>query len=297
MLSGLTMAFVQQYRFAAAESVPSRLAARAVAVVLVGGIVAGILGPELARRAADWIAPAPYSGSFLGLAALNVAASALLLLYRDGPQATVAPGLEIAAQGRPLRQIVSQPVYLLAVLAGGVAYGGMNLITTAIPVHLHTGHGYSLQQTALMVQSHVVAMFLPSFFTALLLERLGLLRVMLAGIACMAAAATLGVVGGRLADYWLALVLLGLGWNLLFVGATVLLTRSYSPAERFGAQAVNDLLVFGSQGLASLMAGPLLFYTDWRTLNLLGFPFLAATLASLLLLRRLLADAPGLRAA
>jgi MFS family permease len=151
---------------------------------------------------------------------------------------------------------------------------------------LHYGHGFSLDVTALVIQSHIIAMYLPSLFTGLLLERLGLLRVMLAGVICLLGCVTLGLVGRELLHYWAALVLLGLGWNLLFVGATVLLTRSYRPSERFKAQAVNESTIFGAQAVASLSAGTVLFFANWHVLMLISLAFVSATLAGILLTRR-----------
>ena len=288
LLLGASFAFVQQYRFAAAESARPPFAGRAVSFVLLGGIVAGILGPELANVSKDWLPSAQYSGSFLGLALLQAAVALGMLLYRNiALQQAGVPEPE-----RPLREIVMQPDYLTAVLAGAVAYGAMTIVTTATPIHLHVLHGYTLGQTSMVIQSHVVAMFLPSLFTGFLLERLGVTRVMVSGIASMVLASILGAVGHDLPIYWGAMVLLGLGWNLLFTGATVLLTRNYRPAERFKAQAANDLMVFGVQAIASLLAGTVLFYGNWQLLNLIGLPFLMLTLA-VVLARRRLASVPS----
>jgi len=222
------------------------------------------------------------------VALLSAAVALGMLLYQNmTPQLVGAPEPE-----RPLREIVAQPLYLTAVLAGAVAYGAMSFVMTATPIHLHNAHGYTLAQTSLVIQSHVVAMFLPSLFTGFLLERMGVTRVMLSGVVSMVLASILGVLGHDLPVYWGALVFLGLGWNLLFTGATVLLTRSYRPAERFKAQATNDLIVFSVQATASLMAGTILFYGNWDILNLIGVPFLMLALA-VVLVRRRMASAPS----
>jgi MFS family permease len=285
---GANLAFVQQYRFAAVESAEPHFAGRAVSFVLMGGIAAGILGPELANVSKDWLSAAQYSGSFLTLALLQAAVALALLFYRNvTPQQAGVPEPE-----RPLREIVTQPLYLTAVLAGAVAYGMMTFIMTATPIHLHNAHGYTLAQTSLVIQSHVVAMFLPSLFTGFLLERLGVTRVMLSGVAGLVLASILGVLGHDLPIFWGAMVLLGLGWNLLFTGSTVLLTRSYRPAERFKAQAANDLPVFGVQAIASLLAGMVLFYGNWDVLNLIGLTPLVLILA-LILVRRRMATLPS----
>jgi predicted MFS family arabinose efflux permease len=287
LFMGLNTAFMQQYRFAAVESAQPRFAGRAVSFVLVGGIAAGILSPAVTNLSKDWLPAVQYAGSFLCLALLYAAVALGMLLFQNTtPQPTSVPEPE-----RPLRDVVARPQYLTAVLAGAAAYGMMAFMITATPIHLHKVHGYTVAQTAMVVQSHVVAMFLPSLFTGFLLERLGVTRVMLSGVAGMVAASILAVAGHDLPLFWGAVVLLGLGWNLMFTGATVLLTRSYQPAERFKAQAANDLIVFSVQAAASLLAGTVLFYGNWDILNLIGLPFLMLVLA-VVLLRRQKVSAP-----
>jgi MFS family permease len=288
LLMGVNTAFMQQYRFAAVESAQPRFAGRAVSIVLAGAILAGLVSPALVNASKDWLAAAQYAGSFLSLALLYAVVALGMLLFQDvAPQQAAVPEPE-----RPLREIVARPQYLTAVLAAAAAYGMMAVVVTAMPIHLHQVHGYTLAQTALVIQSHVIAMFLPSLFTGLLLERLGVTRVMVSGVAAMVTASILAIVGHDLPLMWGAMVLLGLGWNLLFTGATVLLTYSYRPSERFKAQAANDLIVFGVQATASLMAGTVLFYGNWDLLNLIGLPFLMLVLA-VVLLRRRKASAPS----
>jgi MFS family permease len=285
-LIGSSTAFGQQYRFAAAESVPTQYAARAVSFVLVGGIAAGYLGPEIATRAHYIFQDHAYSGAFLILAGLYAVVAVLLIFLKD-----ILPVEEEAVgEDRPLRRIISQPVFLGAVLSAAVAYGVMSLIMTATPLHLHRGHGFSLEETAWVIKSHIIAMYLPSLFTGLLLERLGVLRVMALGILGLFTCVILAFISSELVHYWWALVLLGVGWNFLFVGATVLLTGVYHTRERFKVQASNDFLVFGTQAFTSLSAGTLLYYANWDILNIMALPFLALTLAVVLLLRRQLVE-------
>jgi predicted MFS family arabinose efflux permease len=288
LLIGVNGAFVQQYRFAAAESVPASESSRAVSIVLVGGIVAGYLGPEVARRTRDMIPAVPYAGAFLSLALLYAAVMILLLFLKDGVVQQAAE----ATDSRPFRAIMSQPVYLVAILSGVVAYGVMSFIMTATPLHLHHIEGYDLDATARVIQSHIMAMFVPSLFAGILIERLGLVRVMLAGVLALFACVVLALISRALVHYWGALVLLGIGWNFLFVGGTVLLTRSYQPAERFKSQAVNDFAIFGTQALASLSAGSVLYAANWDTLNLLTLPLLALTFGAILSLRQVIAPLP-----
>ena len=281
LLIGSNTAFVQQYRFAAAESVQPQFVGRAVSLVLVGGVFAGFLGPEVAKRSISWLNFGAYSGAFVGLAILYALAVLVLLFLRD----VVPAGLETAGPERPLREVVTQPTYLIAVSAGAVAYGVMSFIMTATPVNMGVIEGFSLAQTTLVIQSHIIAMYLPSLFTGIILERLGLVKVMTTGVLLLLACVGLGLVSTHFIHYWGALVLLGLGWNFLFVGGTVLLTRSYRPAERFKAQATNDFLIFGLQAFTSLSAGTVLFTANWQALNLLNLPFLLGMLAVIYLSR------------
>jgi MFS family permease len=280
-LTGGSGAFMQQYRFAATESVAPAFAGRAVSFVLVGGILAGFLGPEIAKRARDLLG-AEYVGAFVVLAALYGGLALLLLLLKDSVVAEQASG----GEERPLAAIIAQPVYRVALLAGVVGYGIMTFTMTATPLHLHTMHHYSIEETAWVIQSHVIAMFLPSLFTGFLVDRIGVLRMLLLGLLAMGLNVVLGVFGSELIHYWAELVLLGVGWNFLFVGGTVLLAQSYRPAERFKAQATNDFIIFGVQAAASLSAGVVVFSSGWVLLNLVSIPFLLLVLVAVLSLQR-----------
>jgi MFS family permease len=285
LLIGTNSAFTQQYRFAAAESVEPHFAGRAVSFLLLSGVVAGFLGPEIARRTKDLL-PVAYTGSFVALALLYALVILILLFMREVRSIQAGAEAVSVQEARPLRQIVRQPNYVGAVLAGTVAYGVMSFIMTATPVHMHNQAGFTLGATALVIESHIIAMFLPSLFTGFLLERLGELRVMLMGIAAMLGTVLLGLVSRDLLDYWAALVLLGVGWNFLFVGATLKLTQSYRPSERFKAQGFNDFSIFSVQALLSLSAGVALFRTSWGTLNLMMLPLLALVLTAIVLTRK-----------
>jgi MFS family permease len=279
--TGMNGAFVQQYRFAASESVEPRYASRAVSFVLVGGIFAGILGPELAKRTKDLLGIGLYTGSFVSLALLYVVAAFLLLFLKNiTSQEKTALGIE-----RPLGQIVVQPVYLVALLSGAIGYGVMSFTMTATPIQLNRMSGFALDETAWVIQSHVIAMFAPSLFTGYIVERLGVLKVMFVGVLLLGCCVLLGLISQHLLHYWAALVLLGLGWNFVYVGATVLLTESYRPAERFKAQATNEFTIFGIQALASFSAGTVIFSAGWVVLNLISLPFLIIMLGALLFLR------------
>ena len=179
---------------------------------------------------------------------------------------------------RPLKVVVRQPVYLTAVMAALVAYGVMSFVMTATPVSMHVMDDFSIEATAWVIQSHVMAMFIPSLFTGFLISRYGLTRIMLSGIVLMTVCVALALVDRRFLHYWAGLVLLGVGWNFLFIGGTTLLTRCYSPAEarmhEDGPFMPNDFAVFGFQALASLSAGTVIFMAGWEVLNGLNLPLL-----------------------
>lgn len=288
-LMGQHSAFVLQYRFAATESVPAELSGRAVSLVLLGGILAGFLGPEIAKRAQSLL-PALYAGSFAALAALYMLGLLLVLLYRNTiPQAD--EGTAAKQPERPLAEIARQPAYQVAVLAGVASYGLMVFIMTATPLHMH-GHGFSLDDTAFVIQSHIIAMYLPSLFSGFLIEKFGTLRIMLAGVLLMLFCNVAGLLSVELPGYWTALVLLGLGWNLLFVGGTVLLTSTYRTSERFKTQASNDFTIFAVQALSSFSAGSLLHGAGWDLMNWLGLGIMLLTAVVILARRKTLAPSP-----
>lgn len=273
-LIGFNLAFVQQYRFAAMESVATELAGRAVSWVLLGGVVGGLLGPELGRltrtsMSIEYVAP------FLILGVLH---SALGLLFAAGLR-DLRPEKETdAAAARPLRTIVAQPAFRTALVAGVVAYGVMSLIMTATPVSMHVLDGHSVDATAFVIESHIVAMYLPSLITGLLITRYGAPRIMFAGGLAFSVATGLALAGQTWAFYLSALIALGAGWNLIWVGATVLLGQTYRPAERFRVQALNDFVVFAMQATASLSAGAILHSVGWRALVAFALPAVALVL-------------------
>ena len=279
---GMNGAFVQQYRFAAAENATPEYAGRAVAYVLVGGMVGGVLGPEVAKRSRHLL-EAEYAGGFLVLAALLVLLVLVVSRLRDNgarfatppppphrtPVAGAPHGVRSAAASR-----LSAPGFGVAVLAAAVAYAVMSSVMTATPLHLNAT-GLPLDRTAIIIQSHVIAMYLPSLASGYIMDRLGVARVLLVGVVGMTASIVVGVNAASLPAFWAALVLLGLGWNMLFLGGTVLLARRATGAERFRLQAINDFGVFGTQALASLSAGTALVLVGWDALNLTALPLLA----------------------
>lgn len=282
LLIGANLAFIQQYRFAAAESVDVQHVSKAISFVLLGGIAAGFLGPELAKRTKNVLDLGDYAGSFASLAILYLLVAGLLFFLRE-PR---SPSEAATGRGRPLREVITQPGYLIAVLGGMVAYGVMSFIMTATPISMHVIDGHSLDTTAGVIQSHVVAMYLPALFTGALIARWGAARVMVMGLCATVACVLFALSGHQPWIYWMALVLLGVGWNFQFLGATVMLTANYRPEERFKAQAVNDFVIFGTQALMSLSAGAVIHRANWEILNLITLPFLILVLLTMLFLRR-----------
>ncbi len=280
---GGNIAFVQQYRFAAAESVESSHTAKAISFVLLGGIAGGYLGPELAKHTRNWLDYGEYTGSFVSLTGLYLFTVFLLFFLHDmQTEESVATGEE-----RTLTTIIKQPLYYTAVLAGVISYGIMSLLMTATPINMHILCGFSLEDTAWVIQSHVIAMYFPSLFTGYLVNRFGLFKVMIAGVAILVVCLGVGLFAAELLHYWLALVLLGVGWNFLFVGGTILLTQTYRSQERFKAQAVNDFTIFGIQAISSLSAGTLIYFGGWELLNYLSMPLLVVMLIVLLTRQRI----------
>lgn len=277
---GANLAFVQQYRFAAAESVEAHNISKAVSWVLIGGILAGVLGPEIVKLTRGLLDYGDYTATFISLSIIYIAVASLILFLREAP----VQNTEVFGSERPLRQVMAQPAYLVAVMAGMVAYGVMSMIMTATPVSMHVIDGHSLDITARVIQSHIIAMFLPSLFTGVIVGRLGAVRVMTIGVFAMLACVVLALISHEIMHYWSALVLLGVGWNFLFVGGTTLLTTTCRPAERFKAQATNDFMVFGTQAIASLSAGTVLHLASWEILNFLMLPVLIMTLLAILVL-------------
>ena len=270
-LLGANMAFVQQYRFAAAEFVSEAQAGRAVSTVMLGTLAAAVLAPELGDRTrlmGDW---PEFTGSFVALAVV-CALAGLVLLALGHPHTRVTHTLQPV---RSLGVVARQPAFIAAVLAGVTSYAVMSFIMTATPISMHVVDGMSVGATKSVISMHLLGMYVPSLFSGWLIGALGVRRMMLIGLASMAACVAISVyVGQHFVHYASALVLLGIGWNFLFVAGTTLLTTSYAPSERFRAQGLNDFVVFGAQATASLLAGPAITRLGWQAVNGLSVPFL-----------------------
>jgi predicted MFS family arabinose efflux permease len=282
MLFGINMAFTQQYRYFAAESVESKYVPRAISLVLVGSIGAAFVGKELATRGQFWIQDVPFAGTMAVLAMMFVIQA--LLFFAMAPAREHDHGA-IEQSERPVGEIIRQPVFIVAVLGATAGFGLMTLVMTATPLSMHVNDGYSLEQTASVIQAHVLGMYVPSLVAGFLIERIGVARMMLVGALGLLATSIIGLQGHTVLHYWWALVLLGIGWNFLYVGGTTMLTYTYSMAERFRAQAVNEFLVFGTSATASLLAGTVMHFYGWGTLMLIPMPILIIICVALISVR------------
>lgn len=271
LLVGIYQAFAQYYRFAAAEAASASFKSQAISLVLAGGVVAAIAGPQIGVLAKD-IAGPEFVGSFLAIVVLSLMASAFLAFIRMPPALAVG----IDGEARPLMQIVRQPKFLVALGGAAVGFGVMILAMTATPLAM-VAHHHAASDAAFVIQWHVLGMFVPSFFTGFLIARFGVLTMMLAGAAALAGHVAISLSGLALLHFLSALVLLGVGWNFLFVGGTTLLTETYRPSERAKVQALNDFSIFGVVVVASFASGWLMHGIGWMGVNLAALPFLAAT--------------------
>ncbi len=281
-MMGSNNAFVAQFRFAAAESVPEALTSRAIAWVMLGTVGAAVVAPQLLIAVRGW-SDIEYVASFLLLGAIYLLGAATLTGLRVPPPAS---NTVVDAHPRPFRQIARQPAFALAVMSAAIGYGTMALIMTATPVNMHVVDGLSVESTALVIQGHVLAMYLPSLVSGWLVARLGISRMIIAGTLAEMSCVLIALSGREVMHYGAALIALGIGWNLMFVAGTTLLTRCYRPAERFRVQAVNDFCIFGVMAAASLLAGVLINEAGWQWLNLIALGPLLVLLATASTLRR-----------
>ncbi|MCG6658140.1 MFS transporter [Halomonas campisalis] len=281
LLLGLYQGFAMYYRFAAADVASPAFRSRAISFVMAGGVAAAFLGPWNASAAADLVAGVPSGGPYLVIAILALLAIGLLSQLRVPPSGEPRPG----ETSRPMAAIATQPSFLVAVLAGAVGYAIMVLVMTATPLAMRA-RGFEMAQVAFIMQWHVLGMFAPSFVTGGLIARCGVSPILLTGAGLLAAAALVANLGTSLAHFWTALVILGIGWNFLFVGGSALLSSVHTEAERGKVQGINDLIIFSLVAMGSLMSGALLHRLGWEGLNLAMLPaILVVALATLWLHR------------
>lgn len=271
-LVGVYQSFAQFYRFAASEAADVEFRPRAISLVLAGGIVAAFLGPFLGRIGGLLIEPT-YVGSFLLLSCVSLVG--LAVLSRLHMPAQVVDTVD-TSRGRPWSKIVKQPTYLVALFAAVTGYSIMILVMTATPIAMTHYHHHDLSSASTVIQLHVLGMFLPSFITGNLITRFGVLKVMFTGVVLLTTAVLISWTGTGFASFAGTLVVVGVGWNFLYIGGTTLLTTTYTPPEKSRAQATNDMTIFAVGLASSFGAGGLLSQFGWQSLNGFLLPWLAS---------------------
>ena len=271
-LFGIGGAFTQQLRFAAIESTDNEKdIPKTLAILMLSGVFAAFLGPEIAVTAREWLAsPHGYAGSFL-LLAFFIGLGTLVMVFFKEPQIKDESS---EGEARPLSIIVKQPIFIIAICTATIGFALMSYLMTATPLSMHHMQGHSLVETKWVIQSHIAAMYLPSLLTPWLVKKIALKGLLLLGSAIYIVVALIAFSGQEVLHYWWALILLGIGWNFLFLTGTSLLPQSYKACERHKVQATNDFVLFGIQAFASLMAGWVLFAGGWNYVVLTSLPFI-----------------------
>jgi MFS family permease len=272
--AGLGFGIGQHYRFAVAEVATPNYRPRAISLVMTGGVLSAALGPEIVKHTRDMVVPHLFLGTYLTLALLPVACMALLTFTRLPPPPPRSAG------GAPVREIIARPAFVAAAATGLVAFGTMNLIMTSTPVEMMLC-GFGIGASATVIQAHAVAMYGPGFFTGRLISRYGTARIATVGAALSALCVLVGLQGQGFWHFAVALALLGVGWNFMFVGATTMLSTAHDPVERVRAQAANDLIVFGTVACTAFLSGAVHTGGGWAALNLSILPPLAVAVGLL----------------
>jgi MFS family permease len=275
LLQGLSASFAWYYRFAAADSSPIDFKARAISYVMLGGVIAGFAGPQLAKWSVDWFAPVTFKGVYIAISLVSIV-SLLVVQFLRIPTLSAS---ERASGGRPLREIAAQPTYRVALCSSMLGYGVMTLIMSATPLAM-LACGYGFTDSATVIQVHIVAMFLPSFFTGTLIHRFGALPIIAAGALIQLGCALVNLSGIDFWNFLVANLLVGMGWNFTFVGGSALLTQTYEPAERGKVQASHDFTVYATTATAAALAGFLQQRAGWTILNLAAIPLMATVVAA-----------------
>lgn len=281
--TGFYMSAQGFYRFAAADTASDAFRPKAISYVMAGGLASAIIGPQLVKVTSEALV-VPFMGAYLAIIVINLVGS-LLFLGLDIPRP--APPSPDAPKGRTTWELLTTPVIMVAIICAMVSYALMNLVMTSTPLAV-VGCGFEQSNAADVVSAHVLAMFIPSFFTGHLIARFGTKKIVATGLVILAAAGLVGLQGVELENFFIALVLLGVGWNFGFIGATTMLAGAHEPHERGRIQGMNDMIVFGGVTLASLASGGLMNCSGgmpqdgWTAVNLAMVPFLALAGAALI---------------
>lgn len=276
LVFGVYNAYGQYYRFAAADVASVDFKSTAISLVLAGGLVGGIVGPTASRYTVDLLEPR-FTGAYLALIGFALLTMLVLRFIQIPPLSAKAQ----AAAGRPLAEIAAQPKFIVAVMAGAIGYGVMNFLMTSTPIAMGVcGHPYG--DAAFVISSHVIAMFAPSFVTGRLIRRFGVLQIMFTGALLNFAAIAVALSGIAVPQFWVSLVLLGVGWNFLYIGGTSLLTETYRPEEMAKAQGANDQTIFIMMAISSFTSGVTVTAAGWERVNLFALPMVAVVAVAIL---------------
>lgn len=279
-VNGVSSGFVQQYRFAAADRGTAEFKPKAISLIMAGGIAAAVIGPQLVIYASDWAAPVPYAGAFYAATILFVLSFAALSLLNPSNLSLATEADVPVLPSRSLGEIALQPRFIIALLCGTSAYALMSFVMTGAPLAM-VHHGFSVEQSTLGIQWHVMAMFAPSLFTGSLIARFGKETIVATGLLILIACGFVALAGLELIHFWGSLILLGIGWNFGFIGATAMVTDTYQPHEKNKTQGLNDFILFGSVALASFLSGLSLNAYGWYFLNYVIFPVVIVCLLGL----------------
>ena len=271
-LPGTGMAFIHQYRFAAAETVEKDKAPKAVSMLLLAGIVSAFIGITLANKTKDLISDHVYVGSYIALACLTIMPAIFLSFYKNSK--IINKNNSTYSNVRTYKEFVSDPKFLQAMVAATFGYVVMAFLMTATPISMHYVHKLSVDKVGLVIQFHVLGMFLPSLFTGNLIKRFGFSNIMYTGVFFYALTISLSLFEPTFINYFASLIFLGIGWNFLYISGTSLLVTTYNEQEKFKAQGFNDLIVFSATAIGSLSAGILISLLSWKIVNFMCIPFL-----------------------
>ena len=273
-LTGIAIGIAQQYRFAALDECRAESHAKAISVVMSGGVLAAFIGPNLAIWSQNWFSQNVYVGAFVGLAVLYVLALLLIVCLPLKQQATAN---QVAQNVRSYGELFQQPLFVAAIASGAIGYGVMVFLMTATPLAMHH-HDYAFPDIAVVIQWHVLGMFVPSFFTGHLIKKHGLKPIIMLGCTLLIISALINLFGQSYVHFFTSLVLLGIGWNFTFIGATQLVSLTYRPQEKGKVQGMNDFLVFTTAAIASLFAGQTVETIGWIWVNLISLPLIVVAM-------------------
>ncbi|MBL4871618.1 MAG: MFS transporter [Robiginitomaculum sp.] len=280
LLIGCSSAFVQQYRFAASDHGSDAFKSRAISLVLTGGVLAAILGPQTALYTKDLLLPTPFAGGFLGMIVLLIAALFVLAFLKPSPVAAIDTALD-SATPRPLIEIIKQPVFFIALLCSVSCFALMTFMMTGAPLAI-THHGHSQQHAIIGIQWHVMAMYAPSFVTGKLIVKFGKIPVIATGLLLLFMCAAIALGGKELWNFWAALIFLGIGWNFGFIGSTALLSESYRDCEKNNVQGLHDTILFSFVACAAILSGSTFHAFGWNGIASALFPIAGLSILALL---------------